>query len=522
MGRRVAPAVAVGFLRGPVVVGGLLLALAAAAGAGACGGKQSSSGITPTGGGPPDAGTADAGPTDGGSNTTSFQFGTAGPWPLTNQVYGAADGLQEMPVVGVSTDESQNLWVATHQALYLLRPGETRFRRYDGSDGLHTQSNPALYCNDWPTPPGTTSCRDSRLSGGALNGTPTYGGAKDPGILSIVGGGPNEVFVGYQGSEPVLDPTTGYDAADPGRHDGKIDRVRLNADGTLTADRFDMLSNDHGRQVWHDRTVERLVYDHFIHKHNLYSGSNHGVTLFVPDSFLYPSASLGFDAAIDVWMGDHLHATVCYHAPDLQPEQAGCSERMGDWRGLAVAPNGDLWHAGKWAAGLIRWDVPNEWIWTPRHATSLNPGQNAMAFASVVFPAPQVGDAVNMTAVAVAKDGTVWFASQSMGSGLDGTGYGVATWKSGQGIAYHDPGALGLPEHDVSDLVALPDGRIVLAGPSTGLSFYDPATNTSKTIRAGQGIPDDHVNRLEVDTMVDPPALHVATGGGAAVIRQFP
>ena len=45
---------------------------------------------------------------------------------------------------------------------------------------------------------------------------------------------------------------------------------------------------------------------------------------------------------------------------------------------------------------------------------------------------------------------------------------------------------------------------------------------TASTIRAGQGIPDDQVWRLQLDTMVDPPALQVATSGGAAVLRVLP
>ncbi len=41
-------------------------------------------------------------------------------------------------------------------------------------------------------------------------------------------------------------------------------------------------------------------------------------------------------------------------------------------------------------------------------------------------------------------------------------------------------------------------------------------------MHAGQGIPDDNVIQLELDHMVNPPALHVATAGGAAVFRVFP
>ena len=84
------------------------------------------------------------------------------------------------------------------------------------------------------------------------------------------------------------------------------------------------------------------------------------------------------------------------------------------------------------------------------------------------------------------------------------------------------PFAAGMSEQDVQDLVALPDGRLVLAGAHTGLVFWDPATGAKAVMRAGQGLPDDAVQQLSLDTRVDPPALYVATGSGVAVLRQLP
>jgi hypothetical protein len=100
--------------------------------------------------------------------------------------------------------------------------------------------------------------------------------------------------------------------------------------------------------------------------------------------------------------------------------------------------------------------------------------------------------------------------------------YGIASYKAPQGFTYYTPSQVGMAESGVQDVVALPDGRVVFAGTSTGLVFYDPATNTNVTMRSGQGIPDDHILAMELDDMVVPPALHVATWGGAAVIRVFP
>jgi hypothetical protein len=43
--------------------------------------------------------------------------------------------------------------------------------------------------------------------------------------------------------------------------------------------------------------------------------------------------------------------------------------------------------------------------------------------------------------------------------------------------------------------------------------------------QAYQSVPpvgNDHVLRIELDQMVSPPTLHVATWGGAAAIRKLP
>jgi hypothetical protein len=65
--------------------------------------------------------------------------------------------------------------------------------------------------------------------------------------------------------------------------------------------------------------------------------------------------------------------------------------------------------------------------------------------------------------------------------------------------------------------VCLPDGRIVLAGLTSGAAIYDPARGTSKAL---DGLPSPHVHRLGVDAMVSPFALMVSTDAGAAVLRD--
>jgi WD40 repeat protein len=432
-------------------------------------------------------------------------FGTPGPWPLTNVTYGGANGVKEAPIVGASTDETQNLWVATHSALYLLQPGQATFHRFSATDGLHLQSNPVAYCDlDF----GDHAC-------------PIYGAAADPGITEIVGGGPNEVFVGYQGKDEGT-----ADWTDPNRHSGKLDRVRLLANGTLQVDRFDLVQGV-SAAYWHNRTIQRMVFDHFRHPHELYVGTNHGVDLIRPDQFRYPKPNEWFNDVNHEWLSDHIHPEVC--VPNCAVPPALKQPRYGDWRGLALSPDGDLWVAGRWTAGKVRWTA-DLFTWSSRNGEqtfSVAFGDpypvppNAQNFINEpVFRPPKEGDPVSLSAVSVAPDGRVWFASGSYYGGTD-QDYGVAVW-NGQSFQVFDPvTSLGM-EKNVRDLIALPDGRIVLAGPRTGLLLWNPATGSRQTLRAPAWLPDDNVQRLELDTMVSPPALHVSTETGATVIRQLP
>jgi len=511
------------------LVGALALA---ALGAPACGGDRAHPPAAVQT--PPDAGEAAAGsaPPDAGTLATG-----AGPWPVENRTYGAADGLDELPVVAVSTDEAQNLWVASRHALYLLQPGGSRFVKFTSGDGLHLAGNPVVYHETYccPPSPGESACTAEELA--AWTARPVAGAAAPDGISTIVGGAAGEVFVGYLGADEL----TG-ECQDPAeaRHSGKIDRVRLGAGGKLAVDRFDLAAIDHGMQFWHDRTVLRMVYDHAIHPHTLYVGTNHGVDMLLPDRFRLPAPGEWIDVSQKEWMGDHLHVAPCF--PDPCPVDREGPQKIGWWQGLALAPDGGLWHAGRWAAGKIRWVAdPLAWMSRAGHEAFEEAfGDPYPSGLPPVFPAntcdygPQdacralEGLVVSLTAVSAADDGTAWFASgrvfgpgTRLGKDEPQRYFGVASYLRGV-FTYYQYADLGVPEENVQDLVALPGGKVVLAGGSTGLVFADPATGRHVNVRAGQGLPDDRVLQLELDRTVDPPALHVATAGGAAVFRAFP
>ena len=440
---------------------------------------------------------------DGGTGAQAPVPGpsAAGPWGAGNRRYGLADGILEQPVVGASTDEGQNLWVATHEALYLLQPGDKSFRRYDARDGLHLGENPVSYCDaDF----GDHAC-------------PIRGAAAAPGISEIEGGRAGEVFVGYFGLDDGLDDGPA-DWTDPNRHSGKLDRVRLSANG-LAVDRFDLVSSNTA-QFWHNRTVQRLLYDHLQHPHELYVGTNHGVDRLWPDQYRAPAKGEWFLKAANEWMSDHLHPQVCFHHACDNSES---DLRLGDWKGLALSKDGNLWVAGRWTAGQIRWtpDLTGWWNRGGHDIFSVAFGDPYKGPCSgfcnqPVFTVPQEGDVVSLQAVAVGADGRVWFASGK--TTTTDQPRGLAAW-DGAGFRYFDPVRdAGLADADVRDLVALPDGRLALAGASGGLRLWDPQTGKSTAV----DLPDPHVLRLKLDATVSPPTLYVATYGGVAALRQLP
>jgi hypothetical protein len=504
----------------------LALAGVAALGA-ACGpGSGASSGGASGSGGPHGTGTpggvgfagcganAGAAPAPG----PKVPAGSQGPWTNDSCVYGTGNGLQETWIVDMTTDEAQNRWIATPNALYLATPGGA-LRRYDERDGLHLGDITGRprgpvgwveYCDDQPRS-GAPPCA----------GTLKWGGANSSGIESLAGGEPNEVFVGYHGSKTIPDNTCGGpgpDWCDPMTHSGKIDRVRLNADGSITVTRFDYWVNWHSLGYWHNRSPFRLLYDHVFHPGTLYAANDHGIVMVFPDRWTPYTGTSPSD--LDPWLakfvGDHLHAEVCYH----QTCAAGGDPRAGDWRGLWLDGSGNLWHAGQYTAGLVTWDSdPVQW-WERWGAAFLQSFGDPYVFGGPagtepVFKVPLEGDDVNLTAVSVCPDGRVWFGSY----GPTGVTDTVAVWSGSAGFKTYDAKQLGLSDRAVQDLVCLPDGRLVLVGVASGAIVWNPATGASKQLA---GLPGSRVNRLTLDTTVSPWQLLVSTDGGAAVLRSIP
>src|SRR2546430_13123715 len=114
-----------------------------------------------------------------------------------------------------------------------MKPVQRALRLCDVRNGLRRPGNPAHCC-------------DGDMAGGDRR-CPIYGAAADPGISEIEGGAAGEVFVGYFGIDDGS-----ADWSDPNRHTGKLDRVRLSANGSLQLDRFDLVFSD-SAQYWPNR-----------------------------------------------------------------------------------------------------------------------------------------------------------------------------------------------------------------------------------------------------------------------------
>src|SRR5207237_9908652 len=163
----------------------------------------------------------------------------------------------------------------------------------------------------------------------------------------------------------------------------------------------------------------------------------------------------------------HLHPQVCYHHVCDSSES---NLRLGDWKGLALSTDGNLWVGGRWTGGQIRWTSDlRPWVNRPGNEIFSfafgDPYKGPCGSASCnqpVFMVPAEGDVISVEAVAVATDGRGWFASGRT-TGYDAPrGFSV---RDGKSFRYYDPRhVVGMEESDGRDMVAMPSVRLVRPG----------------------------------------------------------
>jgi hypothetical protein len=279
-----------------------------------------------------DGGTSDGG-TDGGVAWTpppAIKFPTPPGWTF----YGPQNGGPH-DVLQVTSDADGNIWVAGGEdGLFLLRPGATQFQRFTMADGLR----PYGYLPDGSDPVG-----------------PKY-----LNVIAVTGGSGSSVYVGYAGLPGCEDA---WDNLSPEQQpvrayiykSGDADHVTL-AGSSLKVVHYDIFSGPgivraepEGREKL--CTIYRIVYDK--NGGNLWFGGNHGFAWGDPN-YAGITANPKCDGERDCsGLVEHSH-----------PAFNGCSNDNGcgswiwvteDYRGIALAPDGDVWFGGSDRTTKFHW-----------------------------------------------------------------------------------------------------------------------------------------------------------------------
>ena len=344
-------------------------------------------------GGAPDGGRPDGGlPDGGGDGGVIITFPDAGGWTF----YGTQNGGPQA-VNGVTSDPSGNIWVAGGtEGLFLLKPEETRFRRYTMADGLR----PYGYMPDGGAPPG-----DKYLS-----------------VLSVAGGPPGTVFVGYEGKPPgpgQADCESNWDSPHPDPSiykSGDADRVTLQAGDRISVVHYDIFTGPglirdemEGREKL--CTIRRIAYH--AATNSVWFGANHGFAWGKADYQGNPTCDGQYECS---GVLEHSHPAINICAD----ETPGCPIIWlftGEYFGVAPLPNGDVWFGGVGRSTLFRYATLGWWeagLQTECSsaaciANRIDVWPDAVAEPYYPFPSQRVDD--NVADMAVMPDGSVWIGS---------------------------------------------------------------------------------------------------------------
>jgi hypothetical protein len=389
----------------------------------------------------------------------------AGPWPVADlTMYAATQGLTGT-IIDASPDDAQNIWAVTQDALYVLRPGQTAFRRYTAAEGLHVQTY---------TDPATGQVTVSN-------------------ITAMTGGHANEVFVGYRGYENTIPPPAppsccvpNADFSDPRWHLGQADKVTLNPDGTIGIRRYEFIC-DASFNCWEERSARRMVFGHSgTAAGHLFIGFDHGVVHVFNDGW-----------------GDHIHVETDWHYSDGR-----VVKKQGEQYGLAIFPNGDLLTAAEYGVGRQSWNVdPKAWVLGPYvWALTTYGGAEPYNTGAHSLDVPAEYREANRGA-AITPDGTSWWVSLTTG---------LSSYTSGDfSNTRHHTNVAGLPASGLVDITADPDGTLWIVDNAGRLLRFNPS---NLNVQVWPGV--SNVRRVVVDTTVTPRAVYVSMGNqGLAVIR---
>jgi hypothetical protein len=320
-------------------------------------------------------------------------------------------------VYGVSADEGGNIWVAGgEEGLFLLQPGQTRFRRFTMEDGLR----PYGYMLDGSAPPGTKYLK----------------------VISVAGGPPGVAFVGYEGKKPAPGMPTCENEWDRAYYDGRTpdasiyksgdaDRVTLTATGIQVA-HYDVSTGPNkvaaeprGREKLCN--ILRIAYD--ARTKSVWFGANHG--------FAWGNADFpGYTCAPGTWnygcagVMEHVHPAI-----NAWNSTRTRSVLLTDlYYGVSVASNGDVWFGGANRSTRFRYGTNGNNYWKAQVESEgsgyawnrIDIWPDAVAEPTMPTQEQRVDDLVS--GMAVMSDQSVWVGSFARGLALlDASGQRLRT-----------------------------------------------------------------------------------------------
>lgn len=291
------------------------------------------------------------------------------------------------------------------------------------------------------------------------------------GVLSVAGGEALEVWVGYEGLFPDDNP---FDDPEEISKSGDVDRIRLLADGTLDRFHYDISSPPSdlypdGRDVL--RSCFRIVpVLEGPFRGDVWFGCNHGAAMW----------SAGYGQVFE-----HVHPAI----------NIGTSLFTGDFRGIAVAPDGNVWVGAAARTGRIRYADFGGNFWAPI-APELDVWPEGVALD------PEGHDWV--MALAADEVGGLWVGS--FGNGL--------AYRAADGSFLYLTTANGLLDNRMRDLALDPDGSLWVANEAGLLRLR--GASPAQAIDASDGLPGAVVS-VFVDTASSPRRVIIGTTEGVAI-----
>lgn len=289
--------------------------------------------------------------------------------------------------------------------------------------------------------------------------------------MAVAGGRDGQVWVGYEG----LFPDANYFDDPPEiAKSGDVDLIELDGDGLEIVRHYDISSPPapdypDGRDVL--RTCYRIVpVLEGRWKGDVWFGCNHGVAAWTEQ----------YDM-----VQEHQHTAIWRDGTD----------HTGDFRGLAVRPDGNVWIAGAHNGGLLRYDDEGGQFWA------------------------RIDPVIDIWPDAVSNDprGDDW----TMALELDESG-GLWAGGFGNGLAYRAPDGTwswlqqkdGLPDDRVYDLALDPDGSLWVAT-DAGLARVRDG-QVVQVLDSRTGLPGSPY-AVAIDDTVTPRRVLIGTSQGAGI-----